>query len=150
MSCCLRPPLQLEWKRKKNKNMYSVEAWRVFSTSSHLLWLKVCILTPWCVYFCRIFLVSSSVLKEFMRTRGTSVLYVLFRCCRKKDARCGQTAHETSKPLIPGGQKVWVSSIISSIVTSMSLHDRQERTRVEFWRNMQMRRRGGGNYSVTS
>lgn len=24
---------------------------------------------------------SSSVLKEFMRTRGTSVLYVLFRCC---------------------------------------------------------------------
>lgn len=43
-----------------------------------------------------------------------------------------------------------VSSIISTIVTSISLHDRQKRTRVEFWRNMQMRRRGGGNYSVTS
>lgn len=84
-------------KGKKKKNMHSVYAWRVFSTSSHLLWLKVCILTPWCVYFCRIFLVSSSVLKEFMRTRGTSVLYVLFRCCRKKDACCGQRAKETYK-----------------------------------------------------
>lgn len=41
---------------------------------SHLLWLKVCILTRWCVYFCRIFFVSSSVLKEFMSTSGTSVL----------------------------------------------------------------------------
>ena len=47
---------------------------------SDLLWLKVWILTRWCVYFCRIFLVSSSVLKEFISTKGTSALKVLFRC----------------------------------------------------------------------
>lgn len=41
---------------------------------SYLLWLKVCILTRWCLYFWRIFFVSSSVLNEFMSTRGTSVL----------------------------------------------------------------------------
>lgn len=46
----------------------------------YLLWLKVWMCTRWCVYFCRIFLVSSSVLKEFMRTRGTSTLNVLFKC----------------------------------------------------------------------
>lgn len=46
----------------------------------YLLWLKVWMLTWWCLYFCRIFFVSSSVLKEFMRTSGTVVLKVLFRC----------------------------------------------------------------------
>lgn len=54
--------------KKREKKRESI------SMSPYLLWLKVCILTRWCVYFCRIFFVSSSVLKEFMSTRGTSVL----------------------------------------------------------------------------
>lgn len=52
-------------------------------------------MTRWCVYFCRIFLVSSSVLKEFMRTRGTSVLYVLFRCCKRTRRRAMKKTYET-------------------------------------------------------
>ena len=38
----------------------------------------ILILSP--AYFLMIFCVSSEVLKEFMRTRGTSAPYVLFRC----------------------------------------------------------------------
>ena len=44
-------------------------------------------MTRWWVYFCRIFLVSSSVLKEFIRTSGTSALYVLFKCCARERER---------------------------------------------------------------
>lgn len=51
--------------------------------SVYLLWLKVWILTRWCLYFCRIFLVSSSVLKEFMSTSGTSASNAVFRCWKQ-------------------------------------------------------------------
>ena len=56
--------------------------WLKVKMESYLLWLKVKMLTLTWPYLRRIFWVSSSVLNEFISTRGTSVSYVLFRCCK--------------------------------------------------------------------
>lgn len=51
------------------------------STRGYRDWLKVRILMLWFWYFWMILAVSSSVLKEFMRMKGTFTLYFSFKCC---------------------------------------------------------------------
>lgn len=68
----LKPKTHTIWARQKCKVAFPfTPSGEVFW---YLLWLKVYIFTRLWLYFCKIFFVSSSVLKEFMRTRGTSVL----------------------------------------------------------------------------
>ena len=55
----------------------------------YLLWLKVCMDTLIWLYLRRSLVVSSSVLKEFIRTSGTSTPYTLFRFCTHNHRNIG-------------------------------------------------------------
>lgn len=61
---------------KGSKDSFTIRGWQ--------LWLKHAILTLHALYFRSVFSVSSCVLKEFIRTRGTSHPYLLFKCCEEK------------------------------------------------------------------
>lgn len=61
---------------KGSKDSFTIRGWQ--------LWLKHFISTLYALYFRSVFIVSSCVLKEFIRTRGTLLPYLLFNCCGVK------------------------------------------------------------------
>ena len=67
-----------------SKDSFTIRGWQ--------LWLKHCISTSYALYFRSVFIVSSCVLKEFIRTRGTLQPYLTFnRCgvqCNKRKNKC--------------------------------------------------------------
>ena len=67
-----------------SKDSFTIRGWQ--------LWLKHCISTLYALYFRSVFIVSSCVLKEFIRTRGTWQPYLTFnRCrvqCKKRKNKC--------------------------------------------------------------
>lgn len=67
-----------------SKDSFTIRGWQ--------LWLKHCISTLYALYFRSVFIVSSCVLKEFIRTRGTLQPYLTFnRCgvkCKKGKNNC--------------------------------------------------------------
>ena len=67
-----------------SKDSFTIRGWQ--------LWLKHFISTLYALYFRSVFIVSSCVLKEFIRTRGTWQPYLTFnRCrvqCKKRKNKC--------------------------------------------------------------
>ena len=70
-----------------SKDSFTIRGWQ--------LWLKQWIFTLHALYFLRVFIVSSCVLNEFIRTRGTEHPYVLFKCCGEKAKFFSQHVHVT-------------------------------------------------------
>lgn len=61
---------------KGSKDSFTIRGWQ--------LWLKQWMSTLHALYFLKVFMVSSWVLKEFIRTRGTLQPYLLFKCCEEE------------------------------------------------------------------
>ena len=72
---------------KGSKDSFTIRGWQ--------LWLKQWIFTLHALYFLRVFCVSSCVLNEFIRTRGTEHPYVLFKCCGEKTKFFSKHVHVT-------------------------------------------------------
>ena len=70
-----------------SKDSFTIRGWQ--------LWLKQWIFTLHALYFLRVFCVSSCVLNEFIRTRGTEHPYVLFKCCGEKTKFFSKHVHVT-------------------------------------------------------